>query len=178
MHNKNLIFLLLNQSIFCGYSKEPSQWDGSFEHPNSVKTDGQENIYIFTLKNFVNLKLWGVFLWNLSSICLMISEKKIVLIHWWDSNILRSLFIKYELNWSSGFRGEDVWKCWRTDGCWGRMTDRARVTGILLAHPWAFGSGELKMLGLKLWKIYLTSIFTFVLGAQKNLPIEMILLST
>ena len=33
------------------------------------------------------------------------------------------------------------------------------------------------MLGLKLWKIYLTSIFTFVLGAQKNLPIEMILLS-
>ena len=58
------------------------------------------------------------------------------------------------------------------------MTDRARVTGILLAHPSAFGSGELKMLGLKLWKIYLTSIFTFVLGAQKNLPIEMILLST
>ena len=77
---------------------------------------------------------------------------KIVLIHWWDSNILRSLYIKYELNWSSGFRGEDVWKCWRTDGCWGRMTVRAWVTGILLAHPWAFGSGELKMLGLKLWK--------------------------
>ena len=97
--------------------------------------------------------------------------EKIVLIHWWDSNILRSLYIKYELNWSSGFRGEDVWKCWRTDGCWGRMTDRARVTGILLAHPWAFGSGELKMLGLKLWKIYLTSIFTFVLGAPKNLSI-------
>ena len=87
--------------------------------------------------------------------------EKIVLIHWWDSNILRSLYIKYELNWSSGFRGEDVWKFWRTDGCWGRMTDRARVTGILLAHPWAFSSGELKMLGLKLWKIYLTSIFTF-----------------
>ena len=40
------------------------------------------------------------------------------------------------------------------------------------------GSGELKMLGLKLWKISLTSILTFVLGAQKNLPIEMIFLST
>ena len=37
---------------------------------------------------------------------------------------------------------------------------------------------ELKMLGFKLWKISLTSIFIFVLGAQKNLPIEMILLST
>ena len=37
---------------------------------------------------------------------------------------------------------------------------------------------ELKMLGLKLWKISLTSIFIFVLGAQKNLSIEMILLST
>ena len=32
-HNLNLSFLFLNQNIFCGYSKEPSQWDGSFEHP-------------------------------------------------------------------------------------------------------------------------------------------------
>ena len=35
-----------------------------------------------------------------------------------------------------------------------------------------------KNVGLKIVEIYLTSIFTFVLGAQKNLPIEMILLST
>ena len=26
------MFLFLNQNICCGYSKEPSQWDGSFEH--------------------------------------------------------------------------------------------------------------------------------------------------
>ena len=26
-------FLFLDQNICCGYSKEPSQWDGSFEHP-------------------------------------------------------------------------------------------------------------------------------------------------
>ena len=26
------IFLFLNQNICCGYSKEPSRWDGSFEH--------------------------------------------------------------------------------------------------------------------------------------------------
>ena len=29
----NLFFLFLNQNICCGYSIEPSQWDGSFEHP-------------------------------------------------------------------------------------------------------------------------------------------------
>ena len=45
--------------------------------------------------------------------------------------------IKFELNWSSGFRGEDVEKV-------DRRTD-ARVTGILLAHPRAFASGELIM---------------------------------
>ena len=36
VRNKNLIFLFLNQNICCGYSKEPSQWDGSFEHPKHM----------------------------------------------------------------------------------------------------------------------------------------------
>ena len=30
------------------------------------------------------------------------------------SPILRSLHMKYEFNWPSSYRGEDVWKCWRT----------------------------------------------------------------
>ena len=30
------------------------------------------------------------------------------------SPILRSLHMKFEFIWPSGFRGEDVWKCWRT----------------------------------------------------------------
>ena len=31
------ILLFLNQNICCGYSKEePSQWDGSFEHPKHL----------------------------------------------------------------------------------------------------------------------------------------------
>ena len=58
------------------------------------------------------------------------------------SRVLRSLHMKFEFIWPSGFRG-DVWKCWRTDG---RRTDGRTddwVTGILLAYPWAFGSGEL-----------------------------------
>ena len=61
------------------------------------------------------------------------------------SRVLRSLHMKFELNWRkwpSGSRGEDVWKCSLTDD--GR-TDTG-VIGILLAHPWAFGSGVLKML--------------------------------
>ena len=31
-----LFFLFLSQNICCGYSKEPSQWDGSFEHPKHM----------------------------------------------------------------------------------------------------------------------------------------------
>ena len=71
------------------------------------------------------------------------------------SPTLRSLHMKFEFNWPSGFRGEDVWKCWRTDGQTddGRTTD-AGVTGILIAHLGAFGSGEL-IISIKLWCLYL-----------------------
>ena len=31
------------------------------------------------------------------------------------SRVLRSLHMKFEFNWPSGFRGEGVWKCWWTD---------------------------------------------------------------
>ena len=45
--NENLIFLFLNQNICCGYSKEPSQWDSSFEHPkHMLKSMGKK---IFTI---------------------------------------------------------------------------------------------------------------------------------
>ena len=33
---QKIIFLFLNQNICCGYSKEPSQRDGSFEHPKQM----------------------------------------------------------------------------------------------------------------------------------------------
>ena len=32
----NFFFLFLYQNICCGYSKEPSQCDGSFEHPKHM----------------------------------------------------------------------------------------------------------------------------------------------
>ena len=34
--NGKLIFLFLNLKICCGYSKEPSELDGSFEHPKQM----------------------------------------------------------------------------------------------------------------------------------------------
>ena len=37
--------------------------------------------------------------------------------------------MKFEFNWPSGFRGEDVLNCG------GKLTTDAGVTGILLAHP-------------------------------------------
>ena len=44
---RKIIFKLLNQIICCGYSKEPSQWDNSFEHPkHMLKLMGRK---IFTI---------------------------------------------------------------------------------------------------------------------------------
>ena len=46
---KIIIFFFLNQNICCGYSKEPSQWDGSFEHPKHMLKPMGEKIFIFLL---------------------------------------------------------------------------------------------------------------------------------
>ena len=50
--NEKLIFLFLNQNICCRYSKEPSQWDGSFEHPkHMLKIMGKKIFTILRAKN-------------------------------------------------------------------------------------------------------------------------------
>ena len=33
---ENYIFLFLSQNICCGCLKEPSQWEGSYEHPKHM----------------------------------------------------------------------------------------------------------------------------------------------
>ena len=55
MRNENLIFLFLNQNICCGYSKEPSCGDGSFEHPKQMfKLKGKKIIIILRYKFLLN----------------------------------------------------------------------------------------------------------------------------
>ena len=56
-YNKNqafiwkLFFLFFNRTIHCGYSKEPSQWDGSFEHPiHMIKLMGKKKIQFYIQK--------------------------------------------------------------------------------------------------------------------------------
>ena len=45
-------FLSLNQNICCGYANEPSQWDGSFEHPKHMfKAMDKEITAFFRSKN-------------------------------------------------------------------------------------------------------------------------------
>ena len=58
VHNRKINFLFLNQNICCGYSKEPSQWDGSFDYPKyMLKFMGKKKN---TLEIFVHLNLWGL----------------------------------------------------------------------------------------------------------------------
>ena len=50
---QKLIFLFLNQKICCGYSKEPSHWDGSFEHPKQMLKLIDKKIFTILRWNFV-----------------------------------------------------------------------------------------------------------------------------
>ena len=47
VRNRKLFFLFLNQNICCGYSKEQSHREGSFEHPkHMLKLMGKKKITI------------------------------------------------------------------------------------------------------------------------------------
>ena len=53
--NWTLFCLLLNQKIWYGYSKEPSQWDGSFEHQKHMfRLLGKKSIIILRSKILLN----------------------------------------------------------------------------------------------------------------------------
>ena len=68
--NKLLLFLFLNQNICCRYSKEPSLWSGSFEHPKHMwKLMGKKLFTIYTQKNFVYRNLWMTLLYCYLLLC-------------------------------------------------------------------------------------------------------------
>ena len=48
-----MFFLFLNQNICCGYSKEPSQWDGSFKHPKHMLKIMGKKIFTILRWNFL-----------------------------------------------------------------------------------------------------------------------------
>ena len=70
-HNYNQIF----QNICCGYSKEPSQRDGSFGHPkhSSIYSDGLENDHKFKLNIFTCLDLCIVCVLSCIQFCISIN---------------------------------------------------------------------------------------------------------
>ena len=68
MRNWKLLFLFLNQNICCGYSKEPPQLDGSFEHTkHTFRLLGKKIITILHSCFWLNwtyvLTLYFFFLW-------------------------------------------------------------------------------------------------------------------
>ena len=63
--NETLFFLFLNQNICCGYSKEPSNWDGSLKHPKHMfKLRDKKIIAISRWKFWLN---WPYVLNNIST---------------------------------------------------------------------------------------------------------------
>ena len=66
VHTKKITFLCLNQNIFCGCSKEPSQRVGSFKHPkHMLKLMGKKILTNLSPKTlfdkYHNLMCWPIF---------------------------------------------------------------------------------------------------------------------
>ena len=51
VQDQTFIFLFINQNICCGYSKEPSQWDGSFEHLKPMLRLTDKKIFTILRRN-------------------------------------------------------------------------------------------------------------------------------
>ena len=55
---QKIIFSFLNQNIYCGYSKKPSHYNCSFEHPKHLlKLIGIKKYLQFYAQKFVDLNL-------------------------------------------------------------------------------------------------------------------------
>ena len=55
-----IFFLFINQNICCGYSKEPSQWDGSFEHSQHVFKLIDKKMVLILLSKILSLDVWMI----------------------------------------------------------------------------------------------------------------------
>ena len=74
MPTKKFIFLFLNQNICCGYSKEPSQGDASFEHPKHMLSLMGKKILHFYAHFFFYLNLCSFMSTELSNDSSLVSK--------------------------------------------------------------------------------------------------------
>ena len=90
VRNWKLFFLFLNQNICCECSKEPSQWDGSFENPKQMfRLLGKKIIAFLRSKSLLNwpygkcrlvLQVWTrllALLWIAAKFSLLINESEV-----------------------------------------------------------------------------------------------------
>ena len=90
VRNRKLFFLFLNQNICCECSKEPSQWDGSFENPKHMfRLLGKKIIAFLRSKSLLNwlygkcrlvLQVWTrllALLWIAAKFSLLINESEV-----------------------------------------------------------------------------------------------------
>ena len=100
VHNQKSIFLFLNQNICCGYSKELSRWEGSFEHPkHMLKLMGRKfftilcSFFVFTHDDlYSTAKVFILFffsghhvvatVWSVSHVNLKVSQKSCYFVIW------------------------------------------------------------------------------------------------
>ena len=84
----NLIFLVLNQNICCGYSKEPSEWDGCFEHPKQkLKLTGKK-IFTFYSEILVHPNLCA----NTQAVCTKCNHLYEIF-HWAENQMFPNIFM-------------------------------------------------------------------------------------
>ena len=70
MSSQKIIILFLNHNICCGYSKEPSQWDGSFERPKQMLKLMYKTIFTILRWKFCPIWTYAKLTWLRSDICL------------------------------------------------------------------------------------------------------------
>ena len=69
-NRKKIFFLFLNQNMCWGYSKEPSQWDDSFEHPKHMLKNMGKKIFTILHRKVLFILLFVVMV-LLFRICLI-----------------------------------------------------------------------------------------------------------
>ena len=81
VHNQKIFFLFLKQDIYCGYSKEPSQWGSSFEHLQHMFKLMDKKVFTILRQNFYLLKSCK-FNWAGSYIVAMFWNWSLLEINW------------------------------------------------------------------------------------------------